>query len=162
MIWGGVDIVRAGAASLEILEYLHAACFAVGWDAVAIARLLAMPGATGTLAVLSAQAGRDATPAGFLLGREAGGEAEIISTGVLPDFRGRGIGGALVSEFTTRMQQRGAEAVFLEVAVDNDAALSLYKRLGFVPVGLRKAYYEPEPDNRTASATDALVMRRNL
>lgn len=160
MIWGGVDIVRAGAASLEILEALHGACFAKGWDAVAIARLLAMPGATGTLAVLRAQAQKAATPAGFLMGREAGGEAEIISTGVLPDFRGRGIGGELVAEFTRRMQQRGATAVFLEVAVDNNAALSLYKRLGFVTVGLRKAYYEPA--HETAGATDALVMRHNL
>lgn len=162
MIWGGADIIRAGVASLEILEALHGACFAKGWDAVAIARLLAMPGATGTIAVLPTQAENAATPAGFLMGREAGGEAEIISTGVLPDFRTRGIGGALVSEFTGRMQQRGANAVFLEVAVDNDAALSVYKRLGFAAVGLRKAYYEPTPDNTAAGATDALVMRRNL
>lgn len=162
MIWGGVDIVRAGAATLEILESLHGACFAIGWDEQAIARLLAMPGATGTLAVLRPQAQQDATPAGFLLGREAGGEAEIISIGVLPDFRGRGLGGALVSEFVTRMQQRGAEMVFLEVAVDNDAAVSLYKRLGFIPVGLRKAYYEAAPDNSKTGPTDAIVMRRNL
>lgn len=162
MIWGGADIVRAGAAALEILQSLHGACFAIGWDALAIARLLAMPGATGTLAVVRPEAEQDATPTGFLLGREAGGEAEIISTGVLPGFRGRGIGGALVSEFVTRMQQRGIEAVFLEVAVDNDAALSLYKRLGFVPVGLRKAYYEPAPDSSKAGPTDAIVMRRNL
>jgi len=162
MIWGGVDIVRAGAAALEILESLHGACFAMGWDALAIARLLAMPGATGTIAVVRPAAEQDATPVGFLLGREAGGEAEIISTGVLPGFRGRGMGGALVSEFSTRMQQRGAEAVFLEVAVDNDAALSLYKRQGFVSVGLRKAYYEPAPDSSKAGPTDAIVMRRNL
>jgi ribosomal-protein-alanine N-acetyltransferase len=162
MIWGGVDIVRAGVATLEILEGLHGACFAVGWDAIAIARMLAMPGATGTIAVFSAPAEQDKTPAGFLLGREAGGEAEIISTGVLAGFRGRGIGGALVSEFITRMQQRGIEVVFLEVAVDNDAAISLYKRQGFVSVGLRKGYYEPAPDDRAAGPTDALVMRRNL
>lgn len=162
MIWGGVEIIRAGAASLEILEMLHAACFAAGWDALTMAKMLAMPGATGTLAILSAQTGQDPTPAGFLLGREAGGEAEIISTGVLPALRGRGIGGALVSEFTARVQSRGAQAVFLEVAVNNDAALSLYKRLGFTPVGLRKAYYEPPRDDPAATATDALVMRCNI
>ncbi len=160
MIWGGIDIIRAGAASLEVLAHLHGGCFAVGWDAVAIARLLAMPGATATLAIMRAQEDNDAVPAGFLLGREAAGEAEIISTGVLPEFRGRGIGGALVSEFIARMQQRGAAVVFLEVAVDNDSALSLYKRRGFASVGLRKAYYEPARPG--AKATDALIMRRNL
>ena len=162
MIWGGVEIVRAGAASLEILEILHAECFAVGWDAVSIAKMLAMPGATGTLAVVSAEAERDAAPAGFLLGREAGGEAEIISTGVIPAMRSRGIGGALVSEFTSRMRERGVHAVFLEVAVDNAPALSLYKRLGFATVGLRKSYYEPAGDKSSAEPTDALVMRCNL
>ncbi len=162
MIWGGVEIIRAGAASLEVLEALHRASFAAGWDALAIARLLAMPGATATLAIVSAQDGKEAAPAGFLLGCEAGGEAEIISTGVLPEMRGRGVGGALVAEFSARMQARGATALFLEVAVDNAAALSLYKRLGFVSVGLRKAYYAPQPGAANAPPTDALVMRRNL
>lgn len=161
MIGCCADIVRAGAATLEILEMLHAGCFAAGWDAMAIARLLAMPGATGTLAVLNAQSGGQAgIPVGFLLGREAAGEAEIISTGVLPEFRARGIGGALVSEFASRMRQRGVEVLFLEVAVDNSPALSVYKRLGFVSAGLRKAYYAPQPGSTTA--TDALVMRLNL
>lgn len=159
MIWGGVDIVRAGAASLHVLEELHAACFPNGWDAVAIARLLAMPGATGTLALRTAEANADPAPVGFLLGREAGGEAEIISTGVVAEWRGRGIGGALVSEFIARTHARGATALFLEVAVNNAAALSLYKRLGFAPVGLRKAYYAPDAGS---AAVDALVMRRNL
>ncbi|MEQ1889041.1 MAG: GNAT family N-acetyltransferase [Alphaproteobacteria bacterium] len=162
MIRHGIDIIRAGAASLEILQALHGACFAAGWDAMAFARLLAMPGSTGTIAAKRAPLQEDATPAGFLLGSEAGGEAEIISTGVLPEMRGRGIGGALVAEFTSRMQQRGANAVFLEVAVDNAAALSLYKRLGFVTVGLRKAYYAPEAGVPDGRAIDALVMRRNL
>jgi len=159
MIGGGVEIVRAGAAALEIFEALHGACFAAGWDAMAIARLLALPGATGTLALITPK-DADTIPAGFLLGSEAGGEAEILSIGVLPDFRARGIGGALVADFAARMRQRGATALFLEVSVNNTTAISLYKRQGFTNVGLRKAYYAPEPG--AASASDALVMRRNL
>lgn len=154
MIHTGIEIVRAGAASLEILEYLHGACFASGWDIVAFARLLAMPGATGTLALTDA-----AQPAGFLLGREAAGEAEIISIGVVPEFRARGIGGALLQEYISRMHERAVSELFLETAMDNDAAISLYKRLGFASVGLRRGYYEATPG---APATDALIMRRNL
>lgn len=157
MIWGG-EIVRAGASSLHVLEELHAACFPIGWDAVSMARLLAMPGATGTLALRTGE-NADPAPAGFLLGREAGGEAEIISTGVVSEWRRRGVGGALVSEFIARTRARGATALFLEVAVNNAPALSLYKRLGFTPVGLRKAYYAPDAGS---AAGDALVMRRNL
>lgn len=162
MIWGGMEIIRAGAASLEVLEALHGACFTQAWDAQAMARLLAMPGATGTLALATAEAGGNPIPVGFLLGREAGDEAEIISTGVVPEWRGRGIGGALVSEFISRVQARGAAMVFLEVAINNETALSLYKRLGFAAVGLRKAYYAPDPASDGKQSGDALVMRRNL
>lgn len=161
MIWGGIDIIRAGAATLNVLEALHGGCFAVGWDVIAMARLLAMPGASGTLALSTIEANDTSQPVGFLLGREAGGEAEIISTGVLPLWRGRGIGSALVSEFILRSQERGAAAIFLEVAVNNQAALSVYKRLGFSTVGLRKGYYASDPAQGGAPA-DALVMRRNL
>ncbi|MFZ5836545.1 MAG: GNAT family N-acetyltransferase [Pseudomonadota bacterium] len=163
MIHTGIEIVRAGAASLEILEKLHGACFASGWDMVAFARLMAMPGATGTLALTAAAAETEAEalPVGFLLGREAAGEAEIISFGVLPEFRGRGIGGALLQEYISRMRERGVAALFLETATDNDAAISLYKRLGFASVGLRRGYYEAAP-GAAAGASDALIMRRNI
>jgi ribosomal-protein-alanine N-acetyltransferase len=52
----------------------------------------------------------------------------------------------------------GAEEAFLEVAVDNEAAIALYATLGFRRAGLRKAYYDRGP----AGFTDALVMRLDL
>lgn len=160
MIWGTANIIRAGAASLDVLEVLHGQCFPRGWDQIEIARLLAMPGASGALILAEDAASGDAAPAGFLLGREAAGEAEIISIGVIPAARQRGLGGVLLSEFTARMREHGVRAVFLEVAAHNEAAISLYKRHGFQSVGLRKAYYAPEPGQ--PAATDALIMRRNL
>lgn len=154
MIWGNITLIRAGAASLHVLEALHGACFQPGWEAVEMARLLAMPGAFGLIATHKPEDQED-TPAGFLLGRAAGFEAEIISIGVLADLRARGVGGALISEFTRQMAARGVSAVFLEVAADNAPALSLYKHQGFTPQGLRKAYY-------AATNTDAYIMRRIL
>ena len=52
----------------------------------------------------------------------------------------------------------GAEAMLLEVSAENAAALSLYRKLGFVEVGRRKAYYTHDDGTRTT----ALVMRRDL
>lgn len=160
MIWGGAEIVRAGAASLEVLEALHGACFSRGWDQMEMARLLAMPGASGTLILADRRDSEGATPSGFLLGREVAGEAEILSIGVLPTMRQRGLGGALLSEYIARMREHGVTALFLEVATHNEAAISLYKRQGFIAAGLRKAYYAPEQGQ--PAATDALIMRRNL
>ncbi|HAK63673.1 MAG TPA: hypothetical protein DCO82_10585, partial [Alphaproteobacteria bacterium] len=116
MIWGGANIIRAGAASLEVLEALHGACFSRGWDQVEMARVLAMPGTSGTLILPDHRDGGLSSPSGFLLGREVAEEAEIISIGVLPTARQRGLGGALLAEFITRMQEHGVRTLFLEVA----------------------------------------------
>ena len=45
--------------------------------------------------------------------------------------------------------------VFLEVRADNARAQQLYRRYGFVQIGIRRGYYQP-------SGTDALVMRKAL
>lgn len=154
MIWGNISLSRAGAASLFLLEALHGACFPVGWGAVEMARLLAMPGAFGLIATRR-QADDTEMPVGFLLGRAAADEAEIISIGVLPEMRAHGIGGALMDEFIRQMAARGVTAIFLEVAADNAPALSLYRHQGFTMEGLRKAYY-------AATSADAYIMRRIL
>ncbi len=50
-------------------------------------------------------------------------------------FRRRGIARSLVAEVETEAVQHGASGVFLEVAVDNLAAISLYEKLGYVQDG---------------------------
>ena len=52
----------------------------------------------------------------------------------------------------------GAETLFLEVAVDNVAALGLYTALGFAETGRRKAYYA----RAGGPAADALILRVDL
>ena len=38
-------------------------------------------------------------------------------------------------------KRRGADRLFLEVAIDNGPALALYRRAGFAKVGRRAGYY---------------------
>ena len=54
-------------------------------------------------------------------------------------------------------EEKGAEALFLEVAEDNTAAIGLYQSARFSWAGRRPGYYQ-----RAEEATDALVMRRWL
>ena len=94
------------------------------------------------------------SPQGFLLGRIAGDEAELLTLAVAPEARGQGEGRALVRGFLKDCRDRGAKAVFLEVAADNAAAIGLYRATGWSQVGQRRSYYAP--------GLDALVMRHDL
>ncbi|MGI8761608.1 MAG: ribosomal protein S18-alanine N-acetyltransferase [Jatrophihabitantaceae bacterium] len=81
--------------------------------------------------------------------------AEILTVGVVPAARRRGIAIRLLGELLTEARRRGASEVFLEVRVDNEAARSLYEHEGFTQVGSRRGYYD-------AGRVDAVVMRREL
>jgi ribosomal-protein-alanine N-acetyltransferase len=137
----------AGAA--EPLARLHALCFPDDpWDAEALGRILALSGGFGCLAW------HGDLPVGFALARDLGHECEILSLGVIPEFRGRGIGGTLLDAVVAEAGGRGLSSVVLEVAADNAAARHLYGRAGFVGVGHRPRYYR-----RGVETIDALILR---
>ena len=64
----------------------------------------------------------------------------IIQIGVRPEWRGRGIGSALVNEVLRRFQATGSDYVLLHVNVDNPRAARVYARSGFERVGRRARY----------------------
>jgi len=81
----------------------------------------------------------DGEPAGFCTWRQtAGDEAELLNLAVDPAARRRGVASALLEALCARA--RGS--VFLEVAEPNTPAIGLYTRHGWLPVALRKGYYE--------------------
>ena len=81
---------------------------------------------------------------GFILARVVGDEAEILTLAVAPAARCKGFGKALVRSAAAHAASLGATSLFLEAGVRNDAAQALYRGLGFVAVGRRKAYYADE------------------
>ncbi|WP_027410629.1 ribosomal protein S18-alanine N-acetyltransferase [Anoxybacteroides tepidamans] len=82
-------------------------------------------------------------------------EAHITNVAVLPEYRGKKLGEALMRTMMETAKQLGAVTMTLEVRVSNHVAQSLYRKLGFLNGGIRKQYY---PDNQE----DALVMWVNL
>jgi ribosomal protein S18 acetylase RimI-like enzyme len=63
--------------------------------------------------------------------RERSGLGAIQNLGVTPPHRGRGLGSALLLQALCGFQRAGLGRVFLEVTAQNDAAVRLYRRLGF-------------------------------
>ena len=80
-------------------------------------------------------------------------ESYVQTIAVAPSHQGRGIGTRLLNDLIEESQRRGCERLDLEVRADNDVAIALYERQGFIRIGLRRHYYQP-------SGVDAVVMRR--
>jgi ribosomal protein S18 acetylase RimI-like enzyme len=55
----------------------------------------------------------------------------VLGLGIVAEFRGRGLGGALVRKLLTSAQAMGLKRVQLTVRSDNRRAVKLYERLGF-------------------------------
>ncbi len=81
-------------------------------------------------------------------------KGHIVSVAVLPQYRHKGVGEALVNEAMKGMQLYNAKQCFLEVRVTNMPAISLYKKLGFQISRTIKGYY--------ADGEDAYLMSREL
>jgi ribosomal-protein-alanine N-acetyltransferase len=82
-------------------------------------------------------------------------EAHVTNIAVLPEYRGRKLGEALLNQAMELAKALGAERLSLEVRVTNYVAQSLYRKLGFQNGGIRKNYY-------TDNGEDALVMWVNI
>jgi len=82
-------------------------------------------------------------------------EMQVNNIAVRADFRGQGIGEAVMRLVLDNAALAGVRSVSLEVRVSNMPARSLYRKLGFEPIGLRKEYY-------TNPIEDALVLGLNI
>ena len=81
-------------------------------------------------------------------------KGHIVSVAVLPQYRRKGIGQALITEAMEGMRLYNAKQCFLEVRVTNTPAVDLYKKLGFQITRTIHGYY--------ADGEDAYVMTKKL
>ena len=68
-------------------------------------------------------------------------EIDIIEIGVIKEQRRRGIAYKLVSHLQKHCIKNGIRKIFLGVAENNIAAISLYEKAEFNKIGIRKNYY---------------------
>ena len=79
---------------------------------------------------------------GYAIMSVAASEAHILNLCVHPELQRRGFGRQLLHALCTRAQAMGVERVFLEVRPSNDAAMNLYRSVGFEQIGVRPSYYQ--------------------
>lgn len=141
-----------GAERVDLLEVyrLEQRCFPSPWPYQAFLAHLEAPGFL--LATI------DGEIAGYIVAdiRDSftGTVGHVKDLAVAPDFRRRGIGRNLLESGLAELRGAGAGSVSLEVREENDAALELYRQMGFSPERTEPGYYE--------DGTDAVVMSRRL
>ena len=139
-----IPMKREHVAQVAALE---AICFSDPWSEASVASELANPLSLWIVAV------EGGAVLGYVGSQSVMGEADMMNLAVSPENRKRGIGAQLVQTLIARLQEIGVHSLALEVRQSNDAAISLYGRLGFVQIGRRPGYYRHPKE-------DALILRK--
>jgi len=146
------ETLRATPLHADVIAALHALSFPAPWKSGEFDALLRQPGVAAWISV------QNDTPVGFVMVRAVADEAEILTIAVAPSHRRRGIGTQLIDHTRASLIGSSVVRLFLEVAADNAAALTLYQACGFAPCGRRANYYT----SGGGKAVDALLMSLQL
>lgn len=131
-------ITAAGPEDVNVIKSIEIACGLSPWTPTAYEAELKR--ADSLIAVAWVGDSR----VGFVAGRTQlvlKGEAAINNIGVLPAYRGRGIGSCLLMKFRDVCIDRQTTSIWLEVRASNLPAMALYRSHGFVAQGLRPNFY---------------------
>jgi ribosomal protein S18 acetylase RimI-like enzyme len=129
-IHDAVELRPAGPEDVPIMAIIVASAFSepVGEEEQALVRL--MKDST-RITYLATQDGR---PVGVIQSAVSNGRAFIVHFAVRPEMQGRGIGRQMLMAIVRGLQNSGGKWITIEVETENEHALSLYQRCGFVTV----------------------------
>ena len=138
---------KMNPAHVTQIAELEKICFSDPWSERSIASELDNKLAFWLVAV------EGDTVAGYIGSQTVMDETDMMNVAVHPDFRRRGIAGALVNGLVDDLKTKGSHCLTLEVRASNAPAIALYEKLGFSEIGRRKNYYRNPRE-------DALILRK--
>ncbi len=116
-------------------EILRGSLEAAQWTEWGVRELL---GWSGVVALVSED---NRKVSGFIVGRQAGKEAEILNLAVTRAGRRKGQGGSLLKAAIAEFRARHVRRLFLEVRESNEDGIAFYQSHGFSKIGQRAGYY---------------------
>lgn len=142
-------IVPMNLSHVEAIAEIEKLCFSDPWSVRSIAYELESPWSRWLVALEGEQV------AGYVGSQLVPPEADVMNLAVHPNWRGQGIGRALMEAMLAQLRSEGIEELALEVRESNNVAISLYTALGFTLAGKRQRYYVNPTE-------DALILRKEL
>lgn len=122
-------------------------CFITAWSEKSIASEL-----NNDLA-LWLVAEDDGVVVGYVGSQTVHPETDMMNIAVIPERRREGIAEVLIDSLIVELKRIGSSCLTLEVRASNLPAISLYHKMGFRQVGLRRNYYRNPKE-------DALILRK--
>lgn len=143
------SIVPMSIGHISAIAELEKSCFSDPWSEAAILPELQNPLSFWLVAE------QNGAVLGYVGSQCVPPEADMMNLAVAPQARRQGIAEALVRALEAELERRGIQTLLLEVRVSNLAARTLYEKLGFESVGVRKNYYFHPKE-------DACILRKEL
>ena len=136
-----IKIEPMNESHLKDLALLEKQCFSVPWSENALRAELAKENSRFFVAITKDEV------SGYVGANNVLGEVYIDNIAVFYNYRGFGIGTALLKHLINVSKDEKCDLVTLEVRVSNTPARNLYEKTGFKNVGVRKTFYEkPKED----------------
>ena len=142
-----MQILPANLLDLNALRHVEQTCFPKdAWPLLDLIAVLSMPG------VIRLKVVTDEHMVGFIAGdpRPSEGFSWIATIGVLPEYRGKGFGRALLEACEARLKTR---RIRLSVRASNLDPIRMYEKAGYRQVDRWARYYD--------DGEDALIMEKN-
>ena len=145
-----MNTAKMTAAHVREVAVLEAICFSDPWSENSVASEL-----NNKLSYWLVALDGDRV-AGYIGSQTVMGESDMMNVAVHPDYRRKGIAETLILALIDGLKQEmDSNSLTLEVRASNAPAISLYEKLGFGQVGLRKNYYRNPRE-------DALILKRTF
>lgn len=135
------------AEHIDQIAILEKQCFSTPWSSESLRQELDVDNAVFLVALY------DNNVVGYVGMHNNLGEGYITNVAVDEHYRRKSIGQHLISALFDYAADNNMQFISLEVRVSNNPAISLYEKLGFEKLGIRKRFYSHPTE-------DALIMTR--
>lgn len=143
-----IKIRKMTVEDIPAVAELERECFSEPWSEKSLQDSLALD----TTCFLVAE---EETVLGYVGMYRSFEEGEITNVAVTTNARRKQIGSKLLEELHFAAAECAIERIILEVRESNEAAIGLYRRMGYESIGIRKNFYSFPTEN-------AILMEKRL